>query len=494
MINSDTGRTKFYSLGLFVLPLLLFAVAYREGLFFLAEKWMDMEHGAYNHGFLLLAVSLYLIYQRVDLLRDVSDQKRVWGFVGALFLSVGAFILGAVSVVSLQVLVIYGLVFCLILTLFGWAIFIKTLLPLGLLIFALPVWSWMGDFLQLVTHQMSYWLVKMSGIPVLEEGLYIMVPAGNFEVSEGCSGLSYFLAGSALAIIYAITNFHTKKNRIIVVCAIVAASIIANWLRVLVIIIAGQMTDMQHSLIEDHFNLGWVIFGCIFILLVIVFNKKLHEKWPSEKNETKIKTVRLNKKSMGLSAGLIGVGLVFLNYQFVFNNGDINKPLSELAASIKVPLAFTPSDAKYAWEPQVNGAQASFYLSDTTQLYVGLIGFQRQGFEVASYSSVVIDPKRWRVIDQQKIKTESLDLLQTTLQTKSGSQQYLLWSWYRVDGKNTASTLKAKIFELQGYLKGDNSGALLGMLIPKTSGKESEAEKTLLKLYQLIESTQANFL
>ena len=212
MLNSDAHRTKFYYLGLFVLPMVLFAIAYREGLFFLSEKWLDMEHGAYNHGFLLLAVSLYLIYQRVDLLRDMSDQKRVLGFVGALFLSVAAFILGAVSVVSLQILIVYGLVFCLILAIFGWVVFIKTLLPLGLLIFALPVWSWVGDLLQLITHQMSYLLVKMSGIPVLEEGLYIMVPAGNFEVSEGCSGLSYFLAGSALAVIYAIMNFHTKKN------------------------------------------------------------------------------------------------------------------------------------------------------------------------------------------------------------------------------------------------------------------------------------------
>ena len=488
ILNTAFDVNKYKYLGLFILPLIVFAGANTDGLSFLISKWLDFESGTYNHGFLLFGVSLYLIHNKVNISQDISNKWTFYGFLGSLCFAFSAFILGAVSIASLQILTLYGFVFSFVLAIFGWKVFVKILVPLGLLVFAFPVWRGLGEILQFITHKMSYFLVKMSGVPVLQDGYFLTVPAGSFEVTAGCSGLSYFLAGSALAVIYAIINYKSRKNILIVISAIVAASIIANWFRVLIIIIAGQMTNMQHSLIEDHFNLGWGIFGVMFMLLIVIFNKKLHEEPEGDVQATTKRLIEVKKSSVIYSVFFITLSTIFLSYQFIVNSEEINKSSDQFAGNIHVSSNFTSSTPVYAWEPVTHGANEQFFLSNNStkpvQLYVGFIKFQYQGTEVVSDSNIMVNRDEWEIQSDKFINDNDVNVREYVLKSRRNGKEFMLWTWYRVDEKNTALALKAKIYELYGYLKGDNSASYVGLLMPKNGLSEKQLNDELLPLYK----------
>ena len=490
-INNQINKQQ---IAYFLLPLLVFFAASWSGLVYLSEKWLDVDHGAYNHGFLLLAVSLYLLYTRIDFARHSSNQWSMIGFLLAIVFASIAFVGGAVSVVSLQVLAGYLFVYALILAIFGWAVFKQTLIPVGLVAFALPLWDSFSVALQTLTHQMAYFLMKLTSIPILKEEYFLIVPAGRFEVESSCSGISYFLAAVPLAIIYGIINFKSRKNIIIAISSIVVASVIANWLRVFIIVVAGQMSDMQHSLVKDHYNLGWIIFGIMFITLVFLFNRRLKESDLDIATAT-AEDVTIESANSGLTRkyalSLTGLSVVFLMYQFVLNGNDPQSE-EELSAWVSVPADFRFASPVYDMGTQVDGAHESTYLSSVVspdahpvQLYVGLVPWQTQGREVAStHSSPVFDRKRWTENNKQIVVIDNVEIEEFELKSKSTGQLFVLWRWYKVDGQETGSAAMAKLYELSGYLKGDNSGSMVVLAAPQSDNALSQFEKIYRQLAQ----------
>jgi EpsI family protein len=48
-----------------------------------------------------------------------------------------------------------------------------------------------------------------------------------------------------------------------------ALALLSNWVRVLVIVVAGQMTHMQHPLItKGHYTFGWAVFATCFLIFL----------------------------------------------------------------------------------------------------------------------------------------------------------------------------------------------------------------------------------
>ncbi len=475
--EKDLRSAKFSYLLMFLVPILLSLVLYSAGIEFLLGKWLDFDHGAYNHGFLLLLVTLYLLYTNINFDSDISEKGNAAGFCLAVLFMTMAFAFEAVTIVSLQVVAFYLLIISLVLAIYGWTIFKKAIAPLSLLLFALPVWDGLGPVLQKITLEMSYLMVKAVGIPVLKEGYHILIPAGTFEVASSCSGFSYFMAAFPLAILYAVNNFNDKKNIFLVVSVIVAASIIANWIRVFIIIIAGQMTDMQHYFVTvEHFNLGWIVFGCMFILLVFLFKKVLADKGVAQ-HLNSMSNAGISVRENGLLAapaflssvllGALSLVFIALQYQVSENNRSFNH--NEVTANIAIPELFNPAMPLYDLSPKIDGAIENIYIASEynppVQLYHAMLVKQAQGKELVSSNNRLFDEARWQLID----KDDELDgeIRKIELKSKLTGEHYFLWYWYRVDGMHTASDIRVKWYELIGYLKGDNSGSLVVLMSPK---------------------------
>lgn len=148
------------------------------------------------------------------------------------------------------------------------------LLPLSFLYFAIPVWDYLVPPLQWLTVEASRHFLALVQIPIAVDGNLITIPDGTFEVAEGCAGKRYFVVTLATAMAAGIMN-RLPRGRFVVLMASAAAMALAmNWIRVLIIIVAGHLTAMQHYLVAvEHLTFGWVLFGLLVVGVVYLAHR-----------------------------------------------------------------------------------------------------------------------------------------------------------------------------------------------------------------------------
>ena len=99
-------------------------------------------------------------------------------------------------------------------------------------------------------------MVRMSGVPVYNDGLYIFLPSGNWLVAEACSGIRYLLASFTLGCLFAYLSYQTAAKRLLFCLASIAVPVLANGLRAYIIVMLGHLSDMTIATGVDHIIYG----------------------------------------------------------------------------------------------------------------------------------------------------------------------------------------------------------------------------------------------
>lgn len=142
--------------------------------------------------------------------------------------------------------------------------------PLGFLLFAVPVGEALIPPLQQVTAWFTVEGLRLTGIPVWWEGLYLSIPAGHFEVAEACSGLRYLMASVALGVLYAYLTYRSPWRRLAFVVLSMVMPIVANGIRAYGIVMIAHLEEMKYATGVDHLIYGWLFFGLVVLLDVLV--------------------------------------------------------------------------------------------------------------------------------------------------------------------------------------------------------------------------------
>src|SRR5690606_14047274 len=107
--------------------------------------------------------------------------------------------------------------------------------------------------------------VKLSRLTALIDGNNIFLPSGTIFIADGCSGLRYLIISLLIGYIMALMNHYRFMQSIGVLVIAVALGLVANWLRIYLLVLIGYLTDMQSSLMRDHETFGWIIFAMIMV-------------------------------------------------------------------------------------------------------------------------------------------------------------------------------------------------------------------------------------
>src|SRR5690606_28122981 len=147
------------------------------------------------------------------------------------------------------------------------------IVPIGFLYFAIPFWDYLSMPLQLITVAVNEVGFRLTDISAEIEGVFVHLPGiGTFEVAHGCSGLRYLIVGLTLTTLFGYLNYDQWSLRFILIALGLLLSLVANWIRVFIIIYAGYKTNMESSLIEDHDMFGWWVFAATLVPLFWVAN------------------------------------------------------------------------------------------------------------------------------------------------------------------------------------------------------------------------------
>ena len=181
-------------LALIGFALLLLLTAFAGGLQELLVRWDKQEE--YSHSYMLPFITLYFIWQR----RRSYSTIRFFAFlggVGIVLLALAVFLVGEIS--ALYILIQYAFIAVLVgiaLSIMGWPAVKPVIVPILLLVFAIPLPYFLeaslSANLQLLSSKLGVSFIRWCQIPVYLEGNIIDLGNYKLQVVEACSGLRYF--------------------------------------------------------------------------------------------------------------------------------------------------------------------------------------------------------------------------------------------------------------------------------------------------------------
>ena len=220
---------------------------------------------AYNYAYLILPISMALIWADRHELAKTFPVPNAWGLGIAGAFSLVWLVADLLGIDEGRHFAFVGMVQGLAFALLGWRIYRFLAFPLLYLFFLVPTGTFLLTPLQTIAYTANVALLKASGVPVFAEDFLIQVPAGSFLVEPGCAGLNFFLVAFALSLLYGRLTYASMFARTMCVIAALVTSVVANIVRIYLIIGVAQATDRRIDISADHLLYGWGFFGVVML-------------------------------------------------------------------------------------------------------------------------------------------------------------------------------------------------------------------------------------
>jgi len=247
------------------------AAAFWPSLVGIEELWTHTERRTYQHGFLIAAIALWLLFRARHRIAAAAGPPSLPLLAAA---AAGSLLWAVAFSAGLQA--IHFLLWPAILwaaagAALGWGAARVMFRPFAFLYFALPVWDALMPALQHATVFANRALGSVFGLPMMIEGTFVHIPEGSFEIAGGCSGLNYLIVGLAIAALLGEINGDSPRRRLLLLVLGGGLAILSNWVRVFIIIYAGHVSNMTHYLVRvDHYNFGWVLYAFVLAAFFLI--------------------------------------------------------------------------------------------------------------------------------------------------------------------------------------------------------------------------------
>ena len=274
-MNTDSlaknARNGTWMIGVSVLIAGLLIFLYQEVLWGLGSDWNNDPD--YSHGFLVPFLSVYFIWERWKVLTDETPSPSIWG-IGLLSFGLFSLVVGLIGAeLYVQRMSLIVVLSGLVLLILGWKYLWLLSLPIGFLIFMIPlptiVVNTIAFPLQLFAAQTATFCLFSLGIPVLREGNLIILASTTLEVAEACSGLRSLLSLLALGTVFGYFSQNAIWKRWMLIILSVPIAIIANAFRVSGTGILAHYFGAEAAEGFYHTFEGWLVFVVAFVLLFV---------------------------------------------------------------------------------------------------------------------------------------------------------------------------------------------------------------------------------
>ncbi len=408
----------------------------------LAQTWSTTTD--YGHGGLVLLLSIaWLAYAS----RRIPDTSAPGGWKATSLLCVALFgwLLAYKANVDLGKQLLAPLVIWLaVASGAGWRAAVALAAPILYFYFAIPVWELFVPLLQLITVAVSHMVLGLLGIPVKIDGVLVTIPEGSFIVQEGCSGKRYLIVALAVACLIAPLLTMSRRKGIAYVAIAGALALLANWIRVMIVIYAGHVTNMKHYFVaREHASLGWLIF---LILLVAVCSIGWAFKGPVRRPAAP--AAPSGEEHPGKAAALLATLAVLCVSPIAIGYSSHRAANATAVLPAEKSLAgwTGPMSPSGLWDPRFVGAtaesQSAFEYSGGgwVEAFRATYANQTSTTKLVNYFNRVVGD-RWLVLDtQHRIRQRPKGQIEvTTVKTRDAHGQLWLIDYsYNVDGIATS--------------------------------------------------------
>lgn len=286
----------------------------------------------------------------------------------------------------------------------GWRGALSLTSPILYLYFAIPIWEQIVPLLQWLAVTVVHASFALAGVPVRIDGILITIPEGSFIVLEGCSGKRYLIVALATAGLLAAVYSMGWQRTLRYLGFTAALALVANWIRVIIVIATGHLTNMTSYLVtHEHFSLGWAIFA-VLLAAVWLLGRKLEQPVPQTPARPADKPApQPGATELAVSLGLLCIPALAM---LCAPRWPV-KP--EVQPSLEMPRAGAewqgPLPASGQWLPNFSGAasetRASFESNGGVRVetYWAAYGRQTADAKLIRYSNTLVND-RWLTLER----------------------------------------------------------------------------------------------
>ena len=482
--ESIDGRPLAYHLAALSVVLMTASIVYFDTFRSMVETWLRSD--TFLHGFIILPISVYLVWQKWPHLKTIPLRPTLLGAWLLLGISTAWFFADVLGIQVVKHFAATAIIPAAVLTLMGGSFARAIAFPLSYLIFAVPFGEFWVPELMEITADFAIGLLQVTGIPALRDGLFLSIPAGNFEVAEACSGIRYVLASLALGTLYAYLHYQKTYKQMIFIVFSLVLPIIANGIRAYGIIAIAYYNDMKHAVGVDHLIYGWIFFGVVIGLMFLVGNRYRDDE-PSDHESVSVDIRDAHPSKLRRLAFVALVAATAMIFGSLASHALASKHTQKSKFSNGLPnvvagwqgMVLSDSD----WAPSFIGATQELlvrYLGSESQVDLALIRYsgQRQGSELANESNSIFGSNGWqrrntRTLDIELGNGKSVQLLETLAVRHGMARRF--WYWYEVDGNSVISSLDIKLSEARSLIMGRPaiSSVIIISAVDDTSGRDT---------------------
>ncbi|MFI3185859.1 MAG: exosortase A [Methylococcaceae bacterium] len=451
----------------------------------------------YNHGFVIAPISLWLGWSRRSTYLTLCPSISWIALIAVLALGFLWLVADLVNIQVLKQFAVVGMLISGIWTILGDRVSSKLLFPLGYLFFMVPVGSDLIAPLMEITADISVFLIRLSGIPVLREGLNLTLASGSWRVAEACSGINYLIASVSLGFVYAYLTFSGFRKRALFSLLAIIVPILANGIRAYLIMMIGHFSNMTLAVGVDHIIYGALFFGLVMMLL---FYAGSFWKDPPI-------VPAQNFASSPQGTVITYANQVFFAALVLVSFSNIIWPMSSVWLKQQAPAPIgleheqvlakkdwqTEADPHWAWSPQFNGVttESMVYFSKDRAvfgIYQANFGQESQGGpELVSSENKLLTSKQresWKEIKTSQAQLtdnndQELRVDQTVI--SSNERNLVIMRWYQIGAHHTADPYRAKWLQLIKRLTKDSSPELQLILLTEAPHNDYRPAELALK-------------
>lgn len=478
-----------------VLAMLGIIFAFRVTAQSLVEIWMKSD--TYMHGFLILPISLWLIWQKAPDLRRMVPRPAPIIFllllgnavVWLLAVLVGVRVVEQLALVSFLILTIWAIV--------GHRVAWLLAFPLFFLFFAIPMGEDLVPPLMEFTATFTVKMLQITGIPVYRDGFHFVIPSGSWSVVEACSGSRYLIASVTLGFLYAYLAYRSPWRRVLFIAASAVVPIFANGLRAYMIVMIGHLSDMRLAHGVDHLIYGWVFFGIVMMLMFWVGSwwaePAAHDEHVTQASAT------LSSETPASRYYQIGVLSIILAVSAAATASWLAHRESTVVAELQAPQGlsgwqYEPGIPNWGWMPKVLDTDQQIlatYRRGVRQVAViaALYPSQRQDAEAVNSQNLVVEQKKpWGIVREttEEVAASGLprvvnrtELRQSANTLGADAPTLVTWQWYRLGERSTANSYVGKLFAALNLIYPGRTDGVYVVLATMQTASVPAASETL---------------
>jgi exosortase len=274
--NAIAAQSSEWSVdwGPVILLTLLLVLLYNHIAVKLVYDWATLPD--FSHGFLIPFFALFLLWDKRLQLRT-TPIRATWSGLWLVILGLFELLLGVLGAdLFIQrtsfILLAAGLVW----TLLGKTMLGRLKFVFFVLLLAIPLptilFNQITFPLQLLASHFASILLPLAGVPVLQEGNIIQLPAMPLEVAEACSGIRSLMSLFTVAVIYGYFLERATWRRVVLAISALPIAVAANVARIVGTGLCVQYWDPDKALGFFHEFSGWLMFlvslSCLYLVHV----------------------------------------------------------------------------------------------------------------------------------------------------------------------------------------------------------------------------------